>query len=275
MPNAALAGAVTSFTVDLLYAYSSAAVVDAHGVANSPGAISFGDCLRVNEVVRYDVSADFGDGAGFQPLETDYVRNYYWLRQGRGIIALTVLTATLAWLLFVGLPRWYGPQPHATVAAKAPAAPATPGRKIKARLYYVADDGSTLVAVERDVPYGEGAVAQAKAIINAQLAPPAEPFVSAVPPGTTLRALFIAGGEAFVDLSGELMHGHPGGSLNEMLTVYTLVDSLTVNLPAVSAVQLLVDGREVETLAGHVDLRRPLAQNLAWVAQEAPVAENR
>ena len=38
-----------------------------------------------------------------------------------------------------------------------------------------------------------------------------------------------------------------------------------MNLPAVTAVQMLVDGKEVDTLAGHVDLRRPLAKNLAWV----------
>ena len=58
---------------------------------------------------------------------------------------------------------------------------------------------------------------------------------------------------------------HQGGSVDELLTVYTLVDALTSNLPAVTAVQLLVDGREVETLAGHVDLRRPLTKNLSWV----------
>ena len=40
---------------------------------------------------------------------------------------------------------------------------------------------------------------------------------------------------------------------------------VTVNLPAVSGVQVLVNGKEVDTLAGHVDLRRPLAKNLAWV----------
>jgi len=26
-----------------------------------------------------------------------------------------------------------------------------------------------------------------------------------------------------------------------------------------------VDGKEVETLSGHIDLRRPLAKNLTWV----------
>ena len=33
----------------------------------------------------------------------------------------------------------------------------------------------------------------------------------------------------------------------------------------VTAVQLLIDGKEVDTLSGHVDLRRPLVKNLAWV----------
>jgi len=58
---------------------------------------------------------------------------------------------------------------------------------------------------------------------------------------------------------------HPGGTVNELLTVYTIVNALTANLPAVTGVQLLVDGKEVDTLAGHVDLRRPLAKNLTWV----------
>jgi spore germination protein GerM len=90
--------------------------------------------------------------------------------------------------------------------------------------------------------------------------------VSAVPAGTALRAVFLTeGGEAYVDLSREVVSAHPGGTLNELLTVYTIVNALTVNLPAVTAVQLLVDGKEVETLAGHVDLRQPLAKNLSWV----------
>jgi spore germination protein GerM len=120
--------------------------------------------------------------------------------------------------------------------------------------------------VERDVAFGEGTVEQARQIIEAQIGPVAEPLVSAVPPGTRLRTLFVTDrGEAFVDFSRELLTGHSGGSTNELLTVYTVVDALTANLPAVTAVQLLVDGKQVETLAGHVDLRRPLAKNLAWV----------
>ena len=63
----------------------------------------------------------------------------------------------------------------------------------------------------------------------------------------------------------EATTSHPGGTVNELLTIYTIVNALTVNLPAVNAVQVLVDGKEVDTLSGHVDLPRPLAKNLAWV----------
>ena len=122
-----------------------------------------------------------------------------------GIVAAGV---ALAWLLFVGLPRWYG-APATTRAAAAPAAAATPpGRKIKARLFYVSEDGTRLTGVERDVAYGDGTAEQAKEIVKAQIAPAAEPLVSAVPPGTTLRALFVtADGDAYVDLSRERRDG--------------------------------------------------------------------
>ena|SRR5262245_10105309 len=150
----------------------------------------------------------------------------------------------------------------AAAAAPVPAAPAIPGRKIKAQLFYVSDDGMRLVGVERDVPFAEQPVDQAREILTAQIAPVSAPLVSAVPAGTVLRALFLTNGQAYVDLSRDVATAHPGGSLNEMLTIYTIVHALTFNLPAVTAVQLLVDGKEVDTLAGHVDLRRPLSKNL-------------
>jgi sporulation and spore germination protein len=178
------------------------------------------------------------------------------------VAGLVVVAIGIAWLLFVGLPRWYG-GPAARGPEAASAAPLPPGRKIKARLFYVAEGGTKLTAVERDVAYGEGTVEQAREIINAQIAPAAEPLVSAVPAATRLHALFVTPqGEAYVDLSGDVSRAHAGGSLNELLTIYTIVDALTANLPAVSSVQILVDGKEVDTLAGHVDLRRPLMKNL-------------
>jgi spore germination protein GerM len=178
---------------------------------------------------------------------------------------LTVVAAVVGGVLVGGASRWFG-RSTARAPTGAPTAPSTAGRRIKAHLFYVDADGTRLSSVERDVAFGEGTVEQARQIIEAQIGAVAEPLVSAVPPGTRLRTLFVTDrGEAFVDFSRELLTGHSGGSTNELLTVYTVVDALTANLPAVTAVQLLVDGKQVETLAGHVDLRRPLAKNLAWV----------
>ena len=165
-----------------------------------------------------------------------------------------------------GLPASAGSTTATAATTAPPPVPAAPGRKIKARLFYVGDDGTRLTSVERDVAYGDGVDAQAREIITAQVAQVAEPLVSAIPRGTTLRAVFITkSGDAYVDLSREARTAHPGGTVNELLTVYTIVNALTANLPAVTAVQLLVDGKEVDTLSGHVDLRRPLAKNLTWV----------
>jgi spore germination protein GerM len=171
----------------------------------------------------------------------------------------------LAFVLAITVPRWiHGPK--ATASAAAPAQPIAPGRRIKARFFYVADDGARLTSVERDVAYGEGTVEQARQIIEAQIAPVDQPLVSALPPATKLRAIFVTEqGEAFVDFSRELATGHSGGSTDEILTVYTIVSALTVNLPAVKSVQLLIEGKQIETLAGHVDLRRPLESNPAWI----------
>jgi spore germination protein GerM len=151
--------------------------------------------------------------------------------------------------------------------AGANAAAGTPGetRRIRATLFYVAEDGSRLQGVDREVVYAEGPVDQARRLMEALVEPIDKPLLQSIPADTKLRTLFITDtGDAYVDFSPELSTKHPGGSLSELLTVYAIVDTLTVNLPAIVRVQILVDGKEVDTLAGHVDLRRPLVKNLTW-----------
>ena len=189
-------------------------------------------------------------------------------------IGLVVAAVVVWWLLFVVVPRWYRPAPASDTAAGAdpqPTATADPQRKITATLYYVGDDGMSLVPAQHEVPFGDPIVEQARRIIEAQLARPAAPLVSAIPEGTTLRALYLSErGDAFVDLSADATANHTGGSMDEILAVYTIVNALTVNLPAITRVQILVAGKEVDTLAGHVDLRNPLSRNLSWVKADNP-----
>jgi Sporulation and spore germination len=184
-------------------------------------------------------------------------------RMAIGALVVLVVVA-LVWALASIAPRL---PVRSTPAAASPATAPAPGaeRRITATLYYVSEDGLSLPGVQREVPFGEGIGEQARRIVEAQLSDAPAPYASPVPAGTSLRALFIGErGEAFVDLGGDIRTKHPGGSLDEIFTTYAIVNALTVNLPAITRVQILIDGKEVDTLAGHVDLRHPLQKNLKW-----------
>ena len=168
-------------------------------------------------------------------------------------------------------PRWFRDPAPAAPAATAGGSPADPQRRITATLFFVSDDGMALVPAQREVPFAEPVVEQARQVVLAQIAPAEAPLASAVPPGTSLRAIFLSErGDLFVDLSPELATAHPGGALEDLVTVYSIVNAVTVTLPAITRVQILIDGQEVDTLAGHVDLRNPLSKNLSWVKADNP-----
>ncbi len=170
------------------------------------------------------------------------------------------------WLVSTGLPRWFTPPGVDVTSTGEPATSDVDARRIQATLFYVADDGVTLAPTSRNVPYGATPADQARRLVEAQVATPPDGLVSPVPAGTTVRAVFLTDArEAYVDLGGAIRSAHSGGSLDEALTVYAIVNVLTVNLPEVTAVQILVDGREVDSLRGHIDLRAPLGRANDWI----------
>jgi hypothetical protein len=188
-------------------------------------------------------------------------RRHIWIAVGTGV-ALLLLGVVLVVAL---LPKLSTPSQPVSEPGT-PAVASSDARRIQASLFYVADNGQELVQVSRPVLYGATPLEQARRIVEALVEPPPQGQRSAIPEGTTVRAVFLAAdGNAFVDLGGAIVSGHPGGSLNEALTVYAIVNAVTVNLPDIAAVQILVDGTQVDTLAGHIDLRYPLGKSLEWV----------
>ena len=177
------------------------------------------------------------------------------------VFAVVALAVSLWWVLFIALPRWTAPKP-ATPPPPQVRTDATP--KIRARLFHLSEDGLRLQPVDTEIPFGEGPLEQGRQLTTALLQPAPEPFVSVIPPGTTLKGFYLSPeGVAFVDLSAQAGRAQPG-SLDEIFTVYSSVNTLSENLPAITAVQLLVEGRQVDTLAGHVDVRRPVIKDLRW-----------
>ena len=170
-----------------------------------------------------------------------------------------------AWLLFVTVPDLYedNQDTDATVPREAPTELA---RLTTATLFYVSDDGERLIGVERNVVEDDAPVEQARHVLEAQFRGVEPPLISTIPEGTLVRAVYLTDrGDAFVNLSREISSRHSGGSLSELLTIYTIVNAVTVNIPTIRRVQILIEGREVDTLAGHVDLRRPLTPREEWI----------
>lgn len=194
-------------------------------------------------------------------------------RQWLVIVLIAVAAVAFSVLLMTGLSRLLsrptptGVTPEPSAAAPAAPAPAPAVPKIKATLYFASEDGLSLVPTEREVPLAEGNVAQARSILEAQLSAEAPaPLAATIPQGALLRGIFVSQrNEVFVDLDPSIRASHPGGTMQEIMTVYTIVNAVLTNLPDLQEVQILIGGQEVDTLAGHVDLRRPLRKNEALI----------
>jgi hypothetical protein len=84
-----------------------------------------------------------------------------------------------------------------------------------------------------------------------------------LPAGAELRAAFLApDGTAYLDLAGASLPLFNPGISSETLAVYSIVDSICVNIPAVKRVKFLVQGQEVDTLNGHVDLTQAFVPDI-------------
>jgi len=153
-------------------------------------------------------------------------------------------------------------------AAAAPAKDTLPLAKSSVTIYFPSTAGDQLAAETREIVDTKRPADRGAQILAALLdGPKTEGALPAVPPGTTLRQLWVRDdGNAYADFSEELVSGATGGSADEILTVYAIVDSLTENIPAIRRVGILVAGRARETL-GHLDLRRPLPPDLSLAPQ--------
>lgn len=79
----------------------------------------------------------------------------------------------------------------------------------------------------------------------------------AFPPGSGLRQLFILDdGTAVVDLAGDTVN-NIDGVMYEFLVIQSITRSLVMNFEEISRVRFLVEGKEQDTLAGHVSISHP------------------
>jgi len=173
-----------------------------------------------------------------------------------------VLGLALALLLGGGLWWWLSGR-TAGRSGGAPEAAAQKGEPVSFNLYFPAAGGD-LRSESRALQVSTEPKDRIRKVVEALLAGPkgsglARPF----PEGVTLGSVLLGpDGTAYVDLRWQ---DHPdpppGGSTEEIQRIYSLVDSIALNVPQASRVVLLWNGVQRETFSGHLDMSGPLLPN--------------
>jgi len=154
------------------------------------------------------------------------------------------------------------------VPAVAEKHPDTPERQVRSQvfLYFCSRDGDFLMSEERTVTHSDDPVGLGRQIVKAIIEGPREGLVRTIPQESGLNAFFIAdGGVAYADFNEALRENHPGGVQTEIMSIYSIVNSLVLNVPEIKQVKILIGGREAATLAGHIDLRLPYRADMKLV----------
>jgi spore germination protein GerM len=131
------------------------------------------------------------------------------------------------------------------------------------KLLFSSPDQAYLVPEERKIMTGTKITDQCvDVIIELIKGPHNENLLATIPKDTKLKSLFFASdGSAYIDFSNELVANHIGGTEEEMLTVYSIINTLTLNFPAIKKVQILVNEKQRDTLNGHLYTGIPLTFN--------------
>ena len=139
-------------------------------------------------------------------------------------------------------------------------------KKSIVHLYFSDKDNSFLKAETRDLFYTDNSDEFGKNIVQALIEGPRTGLMRTIPANTTLKAFYITrDGTAYIDMSDTIRDAHPGGVKSELFTIYSMVNSLTLNITEIDAVKILISGKELMTLNGHIDLRFPFKANMLLI----------
>ncbi len=174
---------------------------------------------------------------------------------GRKIaIALAVLAIVLVSVFLIER-RKEGKEP----ITEAPEPVSTETRSVT--IYFGTPSAEGFVAETREIPAGRTLEESLKRLIGQLIAgPKSADYVPVMPAGTELLQVFWMEESQTVvlDFNSAFRDNHPGGSAGEHLTLGSILRTISANFPQVEKVRFLIEGKTVETLAGHYALDEPL-----------------
>jgi hypothetical protein len=172
-------------------------------------------------------------------------------------IALSVLLMTV---LAMGLYAWHmrgraAATPVVSTDTRPVEAPVS-GPTEQVTLFVAYDDIGVLRAQSAQIPLPSVRQQRAEEVLRALLAlylSKSSPH--RLPPGSDIRSVYLVDpGLAVIDVNAGFADAHRSGVLSEELTVASLIQTLSANIPGILKVKILVEGKQRETLAGHADL---------------------
>ncbi len=129
-------------------------------------------------------------------------------------------------------------------------------------LFFSEEEEEYLVGEGREILKTGKIEGEAQETVLELIKGPKGKLIPTLPPQTRLLTLQVdPSGVAKVNFDQTLSKEHPGGSSAEMMTIYSIVNSLTLNFPQIKRVQILINGKAVESIAGHISLKHPISSN--------------
>jgi spore germination protein GerM len=138
-----------------------------------------------------------------------------------------------------------------------------------AEIYFSDPQERFLMPEKRYVFKENDAAAQAKEIVKALLEGSKAGLVNTFPTGVSIRDVKVVDAEiALVNFSRNLTKLHQGGSTAEMATIYSLTNSLTQNVSSIKKVKILVEGKELSSIKGHISTQKAFTSDLELLIPE-------
>ncbi|WP_321390109.1 GerMN domain-containing protein [uncultured Desulfuromusa sp.] len=138
------------------------------------------------------------------------------------------------------------------------------------QLYFVAPDGTFLVPEPYETSACDDDLGCIQDLLSGLIYGSSQNNLPVLPKETEVLAVDVENDIVRINFSRKLVDFHPGGSLTELLTIYSVANSLNENFPYLRQVQILVDGEVLQTLKGHVRIDQPIYADYSFSEPPLP-----
>ncbi len=123
------------------------------------------------------------------------------------------------------------------------------------KLYFVDEQMMRLIPIETDIPRTSAEKMAQRVISELITGRDGNPKIRRlIPDRKHCMSVKVKEKIAYVDISPEMVSAHPDGRDLELLTVYSIVNSLT-SIDGIVNVRFTIDGKTQKDFKGHIDMR--------------------